>query len=416
MSAAIFGAILPDLDLIWFYFVDRGAFHHHLYWVHVPVDDLGDRHLFVCKGQILNAPTRRLSQPEFIVLIAANFAMVAFSIDSMLPALPDIAQALSPDAPNRAQLVLTSFVLGMGIGTMVAGPLSDAYGRKPVIFAGALLFIFGAILAGRAQTLDAMIASRVIQGLGVAGPRIVTLAIVRDQYEGRPMASIMSYAMMIFTLVIGWLMLRQPETLPRAARRPFDLTSMWAAAKECFSQRVFVLSTGLQVLAYGMLFACLSSTQQIFETTYGRADEFPLWFAMIALIAGTASILNAKLVINLGMQKLVSAGFGMQIFFSSMILITAFFGPVAFSLYIIWTTSLFFMVGLIIGNLNALAMEPVGHIAGLAASVIGAVSTVLGVAIAVPVGLAFDGSPLPLAFSTATLSLIGFVVVRRGLR
>jgi DHA1 family bicyclomycin/chloramphenicol resistance-like MFS transporter len=373
--------------------------------------------------------------------------MVAFSIDSMLPALPEIAQALTPDDPNQAQLVLTSFVLGMGIGTTVMGPLSDRFGRKPVIFAGALLFMLGAFMAGQAQSLETMLASRVIQGLGVAGPRIVTLAIVRDQYEGRVMASIMSYAMMIFTLVpalapllgsfiiagfgwravfysfilfailvIGWLMIRQPETLPPESRRPFSPKALVAATKECFSYKVFTLSTAVQVLAYGMLFGCLSSTQQTFEMSFGRGLEFPYWFAVIALVAGTASILNARLVVRLGMQRMVTIGFGMQIFFSSSVLLAAAIGDVPFALYIIWTTSLFFMVGLVIGNLNALAMEPVGHIAGLASSVIGAVATILGVAIAAPIGLAFDGTPLPLAIATMLLSVLGYVLVKRGLR
>ncbi|SDW39321.1 multidrug effflux MFS transporter [Litoreibacter albidus] len=395
----------------------------------------------------MNAPTRRLSQPEFIILVAFNFALVAFSIDSMLPALPEIAQALTPEAPNRAQLVLTSFVLGMGIGTLVTGPLSDTFGRKPVIFAGAILFVIGALMAGQAQSLETMLASRLVQGLGVAGPRIVTLAIVRDQYEGRTMASIMSYAMMIFTLVpavapllgsyviagfgwravfysfvlfailaIGWLMLRQPETLPPKDRRPFVPQALVAATRECFSYRIFTLSTTVQALAFGMLFGCLSSTQQIFEVTYGRGDEFPFWFAIIALVSGTASILNARLVVRVGMQRMISAGFGLQIVFSLAVLFSGLTGGVPFALYLVWTTSLFFMAGLVIGNLNALAMEPTGHIAGLAASIIGATSTVLGVVIAAPIGLAFNGTPLPLASATAALSILSFTMVKRGLR
>lgn len=395
----------------------------------------------------MTGPSKRLSQTEFIILIAMNFAMVAFSIDSMLPALPEIAQALTPDAPNRAQLVLTSFVFGMGVGTLFTGPLSDTFGRKPVIAAGTVLYLIGAFLAGQAETLEGMLAGRVLQGLGVAGPRIVAIAIVRDLYEGRPMARIMSYAMMVFTLVpafapllgsfiidgfgwraifysflifacvvIGWLLIRQPETLPLEARRPFRAAALIAATRECFSQRVFVLSMLTQVLAYGMLFGCLSSVQQTFETSFGRADSFVYWFALIALIAGSASVLNAQLVVRLGMQHMVAAGFGMQIAFSLMILIAAIFGPIPFVLYMIWTTSLFFMAGLVIGNLNALAMEPVGHIAGLAASVLGAVATVLGAIIAAPIGLAFDGTPLPLAIATAILSTLGYFIVKRGLR
>lgn len=395
----------------------------------------------------MTPPTKRLGQPEFIALIAMNFAMVAFSIDSMLPALPEIADALTPDAPNRAQLVLTSFVFGMGVGTLFTGPLSDTFGRKKVIAAGAGLYLIGAFFAGRAETLEGMLAGRVIQGLGVAGPRIVAIAIVRDLYEGRPMARIMSYAMLVFTLVpafapllgsfiidafgwravfysfllfcclvIGWLMLRQPETLPVARRRPFHPKALVEATRDCFSERIFVLSTFLQILAFGMLFGCLSSVQQIFEISFGRGDSFVYWFALIALIAGSASVINAQLVIRLGMQRMITIGFGMQVCFSVMILAAALFGPVPFPLYMIWTTSLFFMAGLVIGNLNALAMEPVGHIAGLAASVLGAVATVLGAMIAAPIGLAFDGTPIPLAVATAILSLLGFVTVYRGLR
>ncbi|EPX80327.1 multidrug effflux MFS transporter [Litoreibacter arenae] len=395
----------------------------------------------------MSAAIRRLSRPEFIALIAANMALTAFSIDSMLPALPEIAQALTPDAPNRAQLVLTSFVFGMGLGTLFTGPLSDSFGRKPVMFGGAILYVIGALLAAHAQSLDTMLASRVVQGIGMAGPRVVTLAIVRDQYEGRTMAAIMSYALMIFTLVpavapllgsyiiagfgwravfysfivfaflaIGWLMVRQAETLPKEARRPFNPSALVTATKECFGYKVFTLSTFLQILSFGMLFGCLSSVQQIFETSFDRAASFPYWFALIALVAGSASVLNARLVVRVGMQRMIAAGFGMQIFFSVAVVLAGLSTSVPFPLYVIWTTSLFFMAGLVIGNLNALAMEPVGHIAGLAASVLGAVATVLGAAIAAPIGLAFDGTPLPLAIATTILSTLGYAIVKRGLR
>ena len=186
---------------------------------------------------------RRLSQPEFIALIAMLFATIAFSIDAMLPALPQIAAELTPADPNRAQLILTSFVLGMGLGTFLAGPISDALGRKPVIVLGAGLYMVGALLAWAAPTLETVLAARLLQGLGAAGPRVVSLAMVRDLYSGRHMARIMSFAMMIFTLVpalaplagqgiialtgwrgiflaflvfavvaTSWLSLRQPET------------------------------------------------------------------------------------------------------------------------------------------------------------------------------------------------------------
>ncbi|WP_372833859.1 MFS transporter, partial [Puniceibacterium confluentis] len=142
-----------------------------------------------------------MSRVEFIALIAMLFATIAFSIDSMLPALPEIGAALSPGNLNRVQLVITSFVLGMGIGTFFTGPLSDTFGRKPVVLCGAILYIVASLVAARAQSLEVLLAARVVQGLGAAGPRVVALAIIRDLYQGRGMARIMSFVMIVFTLV-----------------------------------------------------------------------------------------------------------------------------------------------------------------------------------------------------------------------
>ena len=138
------------------------------------------------------ATTKPLSQGEFVALIAALFATIALSIDAMLPALPEIAASLSPDAPNRAQLVITSFVFGMGLGTLFAGPLADAFGRKPVIMAGSLLFVCAAVACYFAETLEVLLIARVVQGFGAAAPRTVSMALMRDLYKGREMAKIMS--------------------------------------------------------------------------------------------------------------------------------------------------------------------------------------------------------------------------------
>ncbi|MEM9582110.1 MAG: multidrug effflux MFS transporter [Pseudomonadota bacterium] len=393
------------------------------------------------------AAIKRLPLPEFIALIAMQFAMVAFSIDGMLPALPDIAEQLSPQDRNRAQLVLTSFVFGMGLGTLVTGPLSDTFGRKRIIFIGVGLFVVGAGLAAQAETLNQMVAARIVQGLGVAGPRIVTLAIVRDLYEGRRMAQIMSYAMLIFTLVpavapylgafvidafgwraifvsfilfalitTSWLMLRQSETLPLEKRRPFRFKTLWSATKECFSHKAFTISALTQSLSFAILFGALSSTQQLFDQTYGRAETFPEWFALIALLGGVASIINARLVMALGMRRMIAIGFGGQMVISGGVLLLGLSFGVPFGLFIAWETSIFFMAGLVIGNLNALAMEPVGHVAGLASSVLGGVATVCGVLLAIPVGYLFDGTTVPLSLAIMVLSAIGVSLVHWKLR
>jgi len=388
-----------------------------------------------------------LSKPEFVALIAMNFAMVAFSIDAMLPALPEIAADISPTDPNRAQLVLTSFVFGMGVGTFFTGPLSDAFGRKPVILGGAILYCIGAIWSAYVTTVDEIVLSRIVQGLGVAGPRIVALAIVRDLYEGRSMAQIMSFAMLIFTLVpaiapaLGaliiaisgwrsiffvfvlfcgavtlWLQLRQPETHPPEIRTPFRPTTLWRSVKRCLSNGLFLACVSTLSLTFGMLFATLSSVQPIFDEAYARADSFPAWFAVIALIGGSASLANARLVIRYGMTRMIMLGLWGQVVITLTVVIFAVLVPLPFGMFVFWMASLFFMVGFVIGNLNALAMGPVGDIAGMAASILGAFATVIGALIAIPIGLAFNGTALPLAVALLGLSVAASAIVYLTLR
>ncbi len=390
-------------------------------------------------------PVARLGQTEFIAMVAMLFATIAFSIDSMLPALPEIAAELSPDAPNAAQLILTSFVFGMGLGTLFAGPLSDSFGRKPVIMAGAVLYCGAAVAAYFAPTLETVLLARLVQGLGAAGPRVVSMALVRDLFKGREMARIMSFAMMVFMLVpaiapfIGagiialagwrsvflafllfsllsclWLGLRQAETIHREDRRPLKGAALWEAFKIVLSHRVVVISTAMQTLFLAGLFATLSATQPIFDVTFGRAAQFPMWFALIALCSASASFLNARFVMRVGMRGMISRALVAHAVFTAVMTAAWALGVwpagAAFWAHLVWTVSVFFVTGLTMGNLNALAMEPVGHQAGMASSVIGAVSTVLSVVLAVPVGLAFDGSPMPLM-----LGVLAFAVLNLGL-
>lgn len=388
-----------------------------------------------------------LSQGEFIAMTAMLFATIAFSIDSMLPALPEIALELVPDSPNSAQLILTSFVLGMGIGTLFAGPLSDAFGRKNTIMAGAALYSVAALAAYFAPTMETVLLARLVQGLGAAGPRIVTLAMVRDLYRGRDMARIMSFTMMFFILVPAiapmmgqviiagfgwrgvflaflvfsavsmiWLGLRQPETLPAAQRRPLSAAELWQALKEVLSHCVIVMSVAVQTLVFGCLFGCLSQIQPIFDQVYDRGASFAQWFALIALASGLASVANASLVGRLGMRYLVRTTIGVQALASVAVAMAFALGliPDAAQFYVCfgWMISVFAMAGLTIGNLNALAMEPVGHIAGMAASVTGAISTVGAVLLAAPLGLAFDGTPLPLMVGVALFAGLAWLMAR----
>lgn len=379
-----------------------------------------------------------LSQTEFVALMAMLFATIAISIDAMLPALPDIAATLTPEAPNAAQLVVTSFVLGMGLGTLFAGPLSDRFGRKRVIMAGSGLYALAALACYVAPTLEILLAARLIQGIGSAAPRTVSIAMIRDLFSGREMARIMSFVMMIFTVVPAiaplmgqgiialadwhaiflayvafsgltmlWLGLRQPETLTPEGRRSLHLGDLARATRELGRHRIILVSTLLQTLTLGALFATLSSIQPIFETVHGRAESFPLWFAVIAVASMSGSLLNSRIVMTLGMRRVVRGTYAAQIGLTLTAL--ALIGPglvtgdLAFAVHLVWCIGLFAMMGLTMGNLNALAMEPVGHIAGLAASVISSLATVGSVLLAIPVGLAFNGTVLPLLIGVAVL-------------
>ncbi len=388
----------------------------------------------------MSARTKPLPQGEFIALMAMVAATVAFSIDAMLPALPEMAAALSPDNLNNAQLIITSFVLGMGVGTLFTGPLSDAFGRKPVMIGGAVVYIIACVVAWQAQTLEVMLVARVVQGLGAAGPRVVAMALIRDLYAGSDMARILSFVMIVFALVpalaptIGhyivvvfdwhaiflsfivfsvfstlWLLIRQPETLTPEKRRPLSIHALWSAMKEMFAHRTAFLSILIQTLTFGMLFNMLSSTQQVFDQTFGQGDVFHLWFGGIAIVASSAGFLNARFVGRLGMRAIIKAMFTAQIIITVvMIAITASDSPywLAFGGYVLWVLANFFQAGLTIGNLNALAMEEMGHIAGLAASVIAAISTIGAVVIAVPIALQFDGTPLPMAIGTLVCAVL----------
>ena len=372
----------------------------------------------------------RLGRIEFVAMMAMLVATVAFSIDAMLPALPQIGAELTPDALNRAQLVVTSFILGLGIGTLFTGPLSDSYGRKRVILIGSGVYIFGAALAWAAPTLELMIAARIVQGLGAAAARIVALAIVRDLYSGREMARLMSFVMMVFTLVpaisplagsvvIGiagwrvifacfagfalisslWLALRLDEPLALQARRPFRRAALMEAMKEVVSHRSVRLAIAVQMLCMTTLFCSISMIQQVFEAYFDRAAQFPQWFFLMALIAGSFSLLNARVVMRLGMRRMVAGALGLQIGLSGLMVLGFAVGlppALEFPLYIAWQTSVFANAALTLGNINALAMEPLGHIAGMGASVIAAIATVGSVLLTVPVGLMFNGTPMPL--------------------
>ena len=388
---------------------------------------------------LAEAHPRRLGQAEFVALMAMTAATIAFSIDAMLPALPQMGADLSPADPGRAQLVVLAFVIGTGVGTLFAGPLSDAVGRKPVMIGGAAIYSLAAAAATWLDTLDAVLVARVVQGIGASGPRVVAMAMIRDLYMGRGMARILSLTMTVFTLVpavaplIGagiislygwqgvfwafvafsvatslWLGLRQPETLPPARRRPLDLAKMRAAVGEVLRHAVVRRAMLIQTLIFGILFSTIASVQSIYATTFDAAETFPLWFGGVALVSGTVALLNASIVERLGMVPIIRVGVAIHLALSLLLLAgwAALPEPTRFPLYLLWQFASFALAGLAIGNLNAIAMAPMGHLAGMASSVISATATILGALWAYPAIALGDGTPVPQVAVAALMSAI----------
>lgn len=382
---------------------------------------------------------------EFIALMAMMFATIAFSIDAMLPAIPEIADEIVGGDRGRAAWILTSFVAGMGLGTFFAGPLSDAFGRKTIVYIGVFIYIIGAAAAWATSTLEWMLIARFAQGIGAAGPRVVSLAIIRDLFVGREMARIVSIAMTIFILVpaiapllgsiiidmsgwrgifaafiifssisVLWVFFRLNEPLPVEKRRPLRLSLMIDAVRQMFAHSTVRQSIFVQTLMLGMLFATLTMIQPIYDQIYGRPESFPYWFGAVAFFSGASSLLNAAIVTHFGMHRVVTLAITFQIAIGVGVLVAMSSVPSdGFLLFIFWQFCLFFQAGLTIGNLNAIAMEPMGHIAGMAASVIGAVSTVAAAVIASPMSLLLSDTPRPLILMVLILGLAALFCMYR---
>lgn len=392
-------------------------------------------------------PVKPLRLREYVLLMAALFSMVAFSIDSIMPALPEIASLLVPEDVNRAQLLISSFVIGAGAGQLIFGPLSDTIGRRSSLALGMVLYMLAAFAALWAQSLEALLFWRFIQGMGAAGPRTCGMAMTRDLYEGRQMARVNSMAFTFFVLVpaiapligqwvvlgfgwrhmfttyilmaiviLTWFLLRQPETLPPERRRPLSPRPTLEAFAIVLKSRVTLLYMAVITFAFAQLMAFISSAQQIFVDVLGAGTKFPLYFALVTVFSAASGLLNAQLVMRLGMRRLAQAGFATQTVLAGLTLTFWLVcdpqGTLALIVFCLWATTLFFLNGLSFGNLNALAIQPLGHVAGTASAIIGALPTVTAMAIAAPIGLAFNGTPLPLLIGVTVCSGLALALMQ----
>ena len=382
---------------------------------------------------------------EFVALMAFAMSLVALSIDAMLPAFPDMAQDLQVTAANDIQLVVSLLFIGLAIGQLFYGPLSDSIGRKPAIYIGFVLFILGSLLSMVASDFTTMLAGRLLQGIGAAAPRTVAVALIRDRFHGSEMARVMSFIMTVFILVpifapalgqaillvagwrtifgafivlalatLVWLSLRQPETLPKDKRRAFTLKNITAAFHEVLMSRLAMVYTLVAGCVSGAFLSYLNTSQQIFQVQYGLGKLFPLFFGILAVSVGVASLLNSGLVMRFGMHALANRALQLMMILTWLFLaiVWAYDGHPPLWLFMANCLALFFCIGVLFGNLNSIAMEPLGHVAGTAAAVIGSVTTLLAVVLSYLVGQAYNGTLFPLALAFVCLITASALLTR----
>lgn len=379
---------------------------------------------------------------EFVVLMAALMAVNALAIDSMLPALPNIGHDLGVSEQNRRQWVIGSYLLGFGGAQLFVGTLSDRYGRKPVLLASLSLYVFCSFAAAWAQSFELLIAARIVQGLGAAASRVLTVSIIRDCYSGRRMAQVMSLAFIVFLIMpaiapamgqavilaaswrwifgglgvfaavlIGWVVLRLPETLAPQNRLPIEIGRIAGAMYTVVTTRVAVGYTLATSLVLGGLFGFINSIQQIFSEVFGWPRLFTAAFAVMALSMAAASFINSRIVLRHGMRRISHAaliGFAVCAFTN---LATALSG-----LQTVWSFSalmagIMFCFGMSAPNFGAMAMEPVGRIAGTASSLQGFVTIVGGALLGAAIGQSFNGTTVPMLAGFSILSLCAIAVV-----
>jgi DHA1 family bicyclomycin/chloramphenicol resistance-like MFS transporter len=391
---------------------------------------------------------RPMGFPEFVVVIASIMALNPLAMDMMLPALPDIASAFHITTANQPQEVLSAFLIGFGVGQFIMGPLSDRFGRRPVLIDGMALYCIASLLAIMASSFETLLLARVLQGLGTSATRVIATSIVRDCYAGRRMASVMSLAMMVFiavpviapslgqaimlltqwrgifivlmlygVLALIWSAVRMPETLPAAERKSLAFRDVLGAFRQTVTNRQtlgYALAAGS---VQGSLFAFVFSSQQAFTEIYRLGHYFPLAFAAVAIGVAVAGFLNARFVGRVGMRIISHGALIGFVAVAGMMLMAAKTQTLSLPLFMALTALMMFAFGLMFANFTSLAMEPQGHIAGTASSLYGSITTLLGIGIGTTIGQDYDGTLLPFAtgfFLCALASLAIVLVVEKG--
>ncbi len=404
-------------------------------------EDIGD-------GPRDKSVAARMAFPELVALVAATFALNALAIDMMLPALGVIGRELHAPSDNDRQLIVTVYVIGNGVAQLFFGPLVDRFGRRKVLLWSLGGYAIGSVLSIFASSFALLLAARAFQGVSTAATRVALIATVRDLASGRRMAEVMSLAITIFMavpilapsfgqlilfaapwrgifvvlllygLVLSlWIYWRLPETLGAGAAVPINPSKVIASYAEFIRNRTAFGYTMASALMSGALFGYISASEQVFVETFDLGAQFPLAFASIAGALGVANLLNARIVSRYGMRRLCHGAVLLFTIVNILHLVLVETTGETLTLFLGFTAISFFCLGFVGANSAAIAMEPMGHIAGAAAAANGFAGTTLAGFLGLIVGRFYDGTTTPLVAGFAVLglaSLATLLVTERG--
>ena len=382
---------------------------------------------------------------EFVFIVALVMSIGAFSIDSIMPGFGAIHEQFAIADANDVQLIMTVYMIGFAIMQLVYGPVSDMIGRRPTLMIGMSIYLVGSIAALLATSFPLLLAARVLQGMGGACTRVLSVALVRDRFEGREMARVMSLTMMIFIIVpifapaigslilsfsdwraifaamlgvgvaiMAWFGLRMPETLRPEYRQPISLSVMAASFARTATTRVAIGYATAMAIMFGCVMSYINSAQQIFETeVYALGNWFPLAFGGIAAVMGVGSFLNSRFVARIGMRRMTHGGaIGFTLVAAAQLGVALLYGgrpPLL--LFGLTMAGCHFLFAMIAPNANAMAMEPLGDIAGTASSFMGFYTTLLAAFFGYLIGQAFNATVIPLAAGYVGFGLAALLVI-----
>jgi len=364
---------------------------------------------------------------EFVVLAAATMSTQAIAIDAMLPAFPTIVRALNVGDPNHGQWIVTAYMTGMGIGQLFWGMLSDRFGRRPILLGGLTLYVIAALLCSLSGSFEALLAWRFVHGLAAACVT-VTRSVVRDLYSGRQMARVMSLTFVVFltvpilapslgqlilfiapwryifvvfalfaALVAAWGFLRLPETLHPEYRMTLTRKHVLNAAKLVLGTRASIFYTLAMMVMFGTIMAYVGMVAQIFSEVFHRPKLMPSMFALCAIFMGMAAYLNSRIVERLGMRLISHTALLFFIAITGLHVLIAALGLERIWTFVVLQSLTMATFSLSVSNFGAMAMEPMGSIAGIAASLQGFISTFSGALVGILIGEQFNGTTVPLA-------------------